>query len=262
MKDLEHLRVLTISGEDAGELLQGQMTQDIRKLEDEKIHITSFCNVQGRVIASAFIQGRNDQYDLILSSEIIDDLENHLKRYVLRSKVVIEQSNEKTFGSYKSDVNEDGKEYGSLKNDPERVLILSTQAPKSIDNFITSEEWIRCDIENKIAIIDKESSEKFIPQMLNLDILDAVSFSKGCYTGQEVVARVQHRGKVKKRMYKINIKETDSVDPHTQIMDQKKSVGNIVLSKKIANDCICLAVINQVDSTSELTVNEKSIELL
>ena len=232
MKDLEHLRVLTISGEDAGELLQGQMTQDIRKLEDEKIHITSFCNVQGRVIASAFIQGRNDRYDLILSSEIIDDLENHLKRYVLRSKVVIEQSIEKTFGSYKSDVNEDSKEYGSLKNDPERVLILSTQAPKSIDNFITSEEWIRCDIENKIAIIDKESSEKFIPQMLNLDILDAVSFSKGCYTGQEVVARVQHRGKVKKRMYKINIKETDSVDPHTQIMDQKKSVGNIVLSKK------------------------------
>ena len=262
MKDLEHLRVLTISGEDAGELLQGQMTQDIRKLEDDKIHITSFCNVQGRVIASAFIQGRNDQYDLILSSEIIDDLENHLKRYVLRSKVVIEQSIEKTFGSYKSDVNEDSKEYGSLKNDPERVLILSTQAPKSIDNFITSEEWIRCDIENKIAIIDKESSEKFIPQMLNLDILDAVSFSKGCYTGQEVVARVQHRGKVKKRMYKINIKETDSVDPHTQIMAQKKSVGNIVLSKKIANDCICLAVINQVDSTSELTVNEKIIELL
>ena len=262
MKDLEHLRVLTISGEDAGELLQGQMTQDIRKLEDDKIHITSFCNVQGRVIASAFIQGRNDQYDLILSSEIIDDLENHLKRYVLRSKVVIEQSIEKTFGSYKSDVNEDSKEYGSLKNDPERVLILSTQAPKSIDNFITSEEWIRCDIENKIAIIDKESSEKFIPQMLNLDILDAVSFSKGCYTGQEVVARVQHRGKVKKRMYKVNIKETDSVTSNSQIMDQKKSVGNIVLSKKIASDCICLAVINQVDSTSELTVNEKSIELL
>ena len=262
MKDLEHLRVLTISGEDAGELLQGQMTQDIRKLEDDKIHITSFCNVQGRVIASAFIQGRNDQYDLILSSEIIDDLENHLKRYVLRSKVVIEQSIEKTFGSYKSDVNEDSEEYRSLKNDPERVLILSAQAPESIDNFITREEWIRCDIENKIAIIDKESSEKFIPQMLNLDILDAVSFSKGCYTGQEVVARVQHRGKVKKRMYKVNIKETDSVTSNSQIMDQKKSVGNIVLSKKIASDCICLAVINQVDSTSELTVNEKSIELL
>ena len=155
MKDLEHLRILTISGEDAGELLQGQMTQDVRKLEDEKIHITSFCNVQGRVIASSFIQERNDQYDLILSSEIIDELENHLQRYILRSKVLIEQSDEKTFGAYKSDINEDSKECRSLKNDPKRVLTLSSQVPESIDNFITSEEWIRCDIENSIAIINK-----------------------------------------------------------------------------------------------------------
>ena len=236
MKDLEHLRVLTISGEDAGELLQGQMTQDIRKLEDEKIHITSFCNVQGRVIASAFIQGRNDQYDLILSSEIIDDLENHLKRYVLRSKVVIEQSIEKTFGAFKSDVNEDSAKYGSLKNDPERVLILSAQAPKSIDNFISTEEWIRCDIENKIAIIDKESSENFIPQMLNLDILDAVSFSKGCYTGQEVVARVQHRGKIKQRMFKFKTENKDLITHGSEIHNESKKVGTVVISELIDNN--------------------------
>ena len=262
MKDLEHLRVLTISGEDAGELLQGQMTQDIRKLEDEKIHITSFCNVQGRVIASAFIQGRNDQYDLILSSEIIDDLENHLKRYVLRSKVVIEQSIEKTFGSYKSDVNEDSKEYGSLKNDPERVLILSAQAPKSIDNFITSEEWIRCDIENKIAIIDKESSEKFIPQMLNLDILDAVSFSKGCYTGQEVVARVQHRGKIKQRMFKFKTENKDIITHGSEIHHESKKVGTVVISELIDNNSIGLAVINSADNESQLNIGDINIKLL
>ena len=262
MKDLEHLRVLTISGEDAGELLQGQMTQDIRKLEDEKIHITSFCNVQGRVIASAFIQGRNDQYDLILSSEIIDDLENHLKRYVLRSKVVIEQSIEKTFGSYKSDVNEDIKEYGSFKKDPERVLILSTQAPKSIDNFITSEEWIRCDIENKIAIIDKESSEKFIPQMLNLDILDAVSFSKGCYTGQEVVARVQHRGKIKQRMFKFKTENEDLISHGSEIQHESKKVGTVVISELIDNYSIGLAVINSADNESQLNIGDINIKLL
>ena len=262
MKDLEHLRVLTISGEDAGELLQGQMTQDIRKLEDEKIHITSFCNVQGRVIASAFIQGRNDQYDLILSSEIIDDLENHLQRYVLRSKVVIEQSIEKTFGSYKSDVNEDSKEYGSLKNDPERVLILSTQAPKSIDNFISTEEWIRCDIENKIAIIDKESSEKFIPQMLNLDILDAVSFSKGCYTGQEVVARVQHRGKIKQRMFKFKTENKDLITHGSEIHHESKKVGTVVISELIDNNSIGLAVINSADNESQLNIGDINIKLL
>ena len=262
MKDLEHLRVLTISGEDAGELLLGQMTQDIRKLEDDKIHITSFCNVQGRVIASAFIQGRNDQYDLILSSEIIDDLENHLKRYVLRSKVVIEQSIEKTFGSYKSDVNEDSKEYGSLKNDPERVLILSAQAPKSIDNFISTEEWIRCDIENKIAIIDKESSENFIPQMLNLDILDAVSFSKGCYTGQEVVARVQHRGKIKQRMFKFKTENKDIITHGSEIHHESKKVGTVVISELIDNNSIGLAVINSADNESQLNIGDINIKLL
>ena len=262
MKDLEHLRVLTISGEDAGELLQGQMTQDIRKLEDEKIHITSFCNVQGRVIASAFIQGRNDQYDLILSSEIIDDLENHLQRYILRSKVVIEQSIEKTFGAFKSDINEDSEEYRSLKNDPERVLILSTQEPKSIDNFITSEEWIRCDIENKIAIIDKESSEKFIPQMLNLDILDAVSFSKGCYTGQEVVARVQHRGKIKQRMFKFKTENENLISHGSEIHHESKKVGTVVISELIDNNSIGLAVINSADNESQLNIGDINIKLL
>ena len=262
MKDLEHLRILTISGEDAGELLQGQMTQDVRKLEDGKIHITSFCNVQGRVIASAFIQERNDQYDLILSSEIIDDLENHLQRYILRSKVLIEQSDEKTFGAYKSDINEDSKECRSLKNDPKRVLTLSSQVPESIDNFITSEEWIRCDIENSIAIIYKESTEKFIPQMLNLDILDAVSFSKGCYTGQEVVARVQHRGKIKQRMFKFKTENEDLISHGSEIHHESKKVGTVVISELIDNYTIGLAVINSADNESQLNIGDINIKLL
>ena len=262
MKDLEHLRILTISGEDAGELLQGQMTQDVRKLKDEKIHITSFCNVQGRVIASAFIQERNDQYDLILSSEIIDDLENHLQRYILRSKVIIEQSDEKTFGAYKSDINEDSKECRSLKNDPKRVLTLSSQVPESIDNFITSEEWIRCDIENSIAIIYKESTEKFIPQMLNLDILDAVSFSKGCYTGQEVVARVQHRGKIKQRMFKFKTENEDLISHGSEIHHESKKVGTVVISELIDNYTIGLAVINSADNESQLNIGDTNIKLL
>ena len=262
MKDLEHLRILTISGEDAGELLQGQMTQDVRKLEDEKIHITSFCNVQGRVIASSFIQERNDQYDLILSSEIINELENHLQRYILRSKVLIEQSDEKTFGAYKSDINEDSKECRSLKNDPKRVLTLSSQVPESIDNFITSEEWIRCDIENSIAIINKESTEKFIPQMLNLDILDAVSFSKGCYTGQEVVARVQHRGKIKQRMFKFKAENEDLISHGSEIQHESKKVGTVVISELIDNFTIGLAVINSADNESQLNIGDINIKLL
>ena len=183
-------------------------------------------------------------------------------RYILRSKVNIQTSEELIFGIHQKDIRNNEEEYISLSNDPQRSVFISNNPPEDVDQTISSDDWVECDINSMIPMISKDSSLQYIPQMLNLDELKGVSFSKGCYTGQEVVARVQHRGKVKKRMYKISIKETDLVTPHSQIMDQTKPVGNIVISKEIANDCICLAIINQVDSSSELTVNEKSIELL
>ena len=263
MKHLEHLSIINIAGEDADEFLQGQMTQDTQSINDGLFHLTSFCNVQGRVISTALIHRSEDLFRLILNIDLRDELSNHLQKYILRSKVNIQTSEELIFGINQKDIrNSEEEEYITLSNDPQRSVFISNKPPEDVDQTISTNDWIECDINSMIPMISKDSSLQYIPQMLNLDELKGVSFSKGCYTGQEVVARVQHRGKVKKRMYKINIKETDSVDPHTQIMDQTKPVGNIVISKKIANDCICLAVINQVDSTSELTVNEKSIELL
>ena len=151
MKHLEHLRILTISGEDAGELLQGQMTQDIRKLEDKKIHMTSFCNVQGRVIASAFIQYEDDHYDLILSSELVKDLCNHLQRYILRSKVEIQQSEKLAYAIFSKDIASDQELFKTLSNNPERMLALANSVPENIENFIASEEWIEHDI--KLSLI-------------------------------------------------------------------------------------------------------------
>ncbi len=262
MKHLEHLSIINIAGEDADEFLQGQMTQDTQSINDGLFHLTSFCNVQGRVISTALIHRSEDLFRLILNIDLRDELSNHLQKYILRSKVNIQTSEELIFGIHQKDIKNNEEEYISLSNDPERSVFISNNPPKDLDQTISSDDWVECDINTMIPIISNQSSLQFIPQMLNLDELKGVSFSKGCYTGQEVVARVQHRGKVKKRMYKISIKETDLVTPHSQIMDQTKPVGNIVISKEIANDCICLAVINQVDSSSELTVNEKSIELL
>ena len=262
MKHLEHLRIITISGEDAGELLQGQMTQDIRKLEDKKIHMTSFCNVQGRVIASAFIQCEGNHYNLILSSELVEDLCNHLQRYILRSKVEIQQSEKQVYAIFSKDIANDQKLFKTLSNNPERMLALTNEVPESIENFITSEEWIEHDIKEMIPIINKESSEKFIPQMLNLDILNAVSFSKGCYTGQEVVARVQHRGKIKQRMFKIKTNSQNLISAGSEINHGSKKVGTVVISESINNCSICLAVINSADSKSQLNIGDTEINLI
>ena len=262
MKHLEHLRILTISGEDAGELLQGQMTQDIRKLKDDKIHMTSFCNVQGRVIASAFVQCEGDRYDLILSSELVEDLCNHLQRYILRSKVEIQQSEKLVYAIFSKDIANDQELFKTLSNNPERMLALANSVPENIENFITSEEWIEHDIKEMIPIIHKESSEKFIPQMLNLDILNAVSFSKGCYTGQEVVARVQHRGKIKQRMFVINNENQSHIPIGSEIQHESKKVGTVVISALINEKSTSLAVINTSDSGNQLNIGNKEIVLL
>ena len=166
------------------------------------------------------------------------------------------------FGIYTNNSVSNQQLFKSLSNDSERMLALANQVPENIDDFIASEEWIQCDIKKKIPIITKESSQKFIPQMLNLDILDAVSFSKGCYTGQEVIARVQHRGKIKQRMFIINDENQSHIPIGSEIQNESKKVGTVVISALINEKSTSLAVINTSDSGNQLNIRNKGIVLL
>ena len=263
MKKLEHLSVLKISGDDANEFLQGQMTQSTDALNDKQIHLTSFCNPQGRVIATALIQLWNKAYYLILSSDLLDDLTNHLNRYILRSKVILSKNEINAFGIYKKDtvaiVDSDNHSLRSLFNDDQRFVLLSNeyQGQDSIDE----KNWLLEDIRSGIPIINKINSLEYIPQMLNLDNLKGISFSKGCYTGQEVIARVQHRGKIKQRLYQIEAKIDEILLPQNEIKHMDKKVGHIVISSLNKSVCYGLAVINIIDSNKNLSVNGIEIEV-
>jgi len=262
MKHLEHLSIINISGEDADEFLQGQMTQDTQSINDGLFHLTSFCNVQGRVISTALIHRSEDLFRLILNIDLRDELSNHLQRYILRSKVNIQASEELIFGIYQKDTINSEEEYISLSNDPQRSVFISNKPPKDIDQTISTNDWIEYDINTMIPIISKESSLQYIPQMLNLDELNGVSFSKGCYTGQEVVARVQHRGKIKQRMLKIKTNSENLISAGSEIHHGSKKVGTVVISKSIDNYSICLAVINSADSKSQLSIGDTEINLI
>ena len=263
MKKLEHLSVLTISGDDANEFLQGQMTQSTDELDDKQIHLTSFCNPQGRVIATALIQLWNEAYYLILSSDLIDDLTNHLSRYILRSKVILSKNEINAFGIYKKDettiMDSDNQSLRSLANDNERFILLSNEYQDQYS--IDKNNWILEDIKSGIPIINKINSLEYIPQMLNLDSLKGISFSKGCYTGQEVIARVQHRGKIKQRLFRIGAKTDDILLPQSEIKHMDKKIGHIVISSLKESICHGLAVINIVDSDKDLLVNGIEIEV-
>jgi Predicted aminomethyltransferase related to GcvT len=167
MKHLEHLSIINIAGEDADEFLQGQMTQDTQSINDGLFHLTSFCNVQGRVISTALIHRSEDLFRLVLNIDLRDELSNHLQRYILRSKVNIQTSEELIFGIYQKDIKNSEEEYIGLSNDPERSVFISNNPPEDVDQTIPTNDWVECDINSMIPIISKESSLQYIPQMLN-----------------------------------------------------------------------------------------------
>ena len=98
--------------------------------------------------------------------------------------------------------------------------------------------------------------------MLNLDQLNAISFSKGCYTGQEVVARVQHRGKVKQRLYQIKTESGVVISPQEEVKNLDKKVGHVVISKADEDVCFGLAAINISQINNDLFVKGKLIKLV
>ena len=130
----------------------------------------------------------------------------------------------------KSNIQSSNQSLKVLSIDKNRSIFLSHNDKEEQFQTISKEDWITQDIKSGLPLINKINTIKYIPQMLNLDKLNAISFSKGCYTGQEVVARVQHRGKIKQRMYKLAIDINVLLDEKSEIVNIDKKVGSILIS--------------------------------
>ena len=151
------IATIRITGEDALEFLQGQLTNDLGRLGSETEILAAWCNPKGRVIWFGTIRNDEGGYALSASADMAEDIVRRLTMFRFRSKVDFELV----------------AEGGNV--DPAALL------------------------EQGIPWIGKEQSEQFTPHMLNLDLLDAISFDKGCYTGQEIVARTHYKGATKRR---------------------------------------------------------------
>jgi len=277
---LEHLSIVEIKGDDSAEFLQGQMTQDIYSIEDSKASVTSILNPQGRIISTAFVFKWGESFLLILNNEVRDKLIAWLSRFILRSKVEITQSDDSIFGLNQ----EHAKELCSILNreapdigfesdvsclktieDDERAFLVS-KSENFLDGFSIStsstKDWKMADINAGIPTIYKENIEKFIPQMVNLDLINGISFTKGCYTGQEIVARVQHKGKVKQRMFQITGRSSNKkIDPGTAILFADTKVGTIIESIEDNGHMHALGVINNDASKKRLVLDGTEIKL-
>ena len=177
------LSTIHITGPDAAEFLQGQLTNDIRRLDNADEILAAWCNPKGRVICCGPLRGSGDGYAYSIPAEIADDVVRRLTMFRFRSKVEFDV--------------EPGEDLEAAKL-----------------------------VEAGLPYIGRDQTEQYTPHMLNLDLLDAISFDKGCYTGQEVVARTHYKGATKRRTLRFTSDGT--VSPGDKVSCDGRDVGEVL----------------------------------
>lgn len=236
---LDDLTTLSVRGPDAAHFLQGQLSQDIDLLAQRGALLAGLHNPQGRCLAvlRLFHLG-SDQVLIVLPAEIMQEVRTLLSRYVLRAKVKIEDvsSSWRVYGLAGPDAEAAVATRIHLQLDAEamRQLIIAPRSEPLPQAYVSSRaEWRIGDIEGGLPDVLAATSGEFIAQMLNLDVLNAISFAKGCYTGQEIIARAHYRGQVKRRMQLFHTDSVVALAPgeRVQLMDGRHA--QVVLAETI-----------------------------
>jgi folate-binding protein YgfZ len=203
---LDDLGVLRLGGTDVRKFLQGQLSNDIEQLNPGAVLRAGLHNPQGRTLAILCI-GLAAEGDLLalMPRDLIVNISTLLKRYVLRSKVTIQDATDsyRIVGVLSAQAPERvaGLRYRYGLPGDERFLVLQDSSrPTDSPATVRREQWHALDVAAGLPQVTAATSGQFVAQMLNLDCIDAISFSKGCYTGQEIIARAHYRGRVKRRM--------------------------------------------------------------
>lgn len=229
--DLSHAGLIAFQGEDTATFLQGQLTNDVRQLALHRAQYSGFCSPKGRLLGNFLMWQHADSTYLQLPSELQPALQKRLSMYILRSKVKARDAREewlrvgiaghnaaeavKALTGCALDADMQTAETGQIgiiRLASERYQLIVPAADK--DGFlaqlgqhadiIDAEQWQWLEIRAGIPTIVTATQEQFVPQMVNFDLTSSVNFQKGCYTGQEIVARTQYLGKLKRRMYLVH----------------------------------------------------------
>jgi tRNA-modifying protein YgfZ len=202
---LSRYGVLSVSGDDARDFLHAQLTNDIKGLAADRAALAGWCSAQGRLLATFLVIPAPQGFLLQLARDIAPAVAKRLGMFVLRSKVKVadESASWVQDGLWDADLKQPDVAWkdGSVtvRVDEGRFLQLGPAAEMAQPNA-AEEEWTLREIRAGRPFISSPTQDKFVPQMVNLEKLGGVDFQKGCYPGQEIVARAQYRGQVKRRM--------------------------------------------------------------
>jgi len=255
---LTGMSMLEINGDDASGFLQNLLTNDVDALQVNQSQLSGFCNAKGRLFAIFLLIKRSNNYQILLPTQMISSLVLRLSMYILRSKVQINNvtSHYVLLGLHHlaRPINNDASETHYLLHpaDNTRTICITTtdMAVKIATDLLakkwqlTSENyWQLLDIQAGLPMIFPETKESFTPQQVNFDLVGGVSFSKGCYPGQEVVARLHYLGTPSRRLFSANAESTKLPKQGNEVLlDDGTHAGDIVMTQNLTSDGIKLLI--------------------
>ena len=255
--------LLKVSGSDSESFLQNQLSNDITQLDSSKIQLNAYCQHQGKIIGLFWVMRYEGSFLLSFPKDLIEVIKSRLQMFVIMSDVIIEDISE----SYDQIGLIDKKQPNTHSINAKLSISIEAKDIKSDINKSLDYEWTKACIDSLLPEVSLYTSEKFVPQMLNLDINEiGVSFSKGCYPGQEVVARLHYLGSAKRRLFSFTsdkeIQVGDSLYCHTSKAakirgDRYKGSGIVVSKVKYNSLFYCLATLDVDLINEEITLNNE-----
>lgn len=267
---LTNLGALIVSGADARTYLQGQLSFDMARLGPGRMELASCNSAQGRVQALVWLVERSEGIVLLLPASMLESTLQRLKKYTLRAKVKFDASGalraysasalDPTLAA-RSHLESEGISTIAWPGEPARALLL---APVERFGELPAQDaaWHLSDIRSGLPQVYPQTHEAFVAQMLNVDLLGGISFEKGCYTGQEIIARTHFRGTVKRRTLAFRAACPPPL-PGTRILSGAQHAGDVVDAAAAEAGCEVLAVISLAQREAPLQLESgASLEAL
>ncbi len=288
--DLGQCGTLRVAGADAESFLQNLLSNDIREVSVTRAQISSLNSPKGRMLASMVIWREGEDYLLQLPLALTAAISKKLSMYVLRSKVKITDISDTFISLGLSGVDAQTLLTGLFGNLPQQSLGLINTAQASVMRIsdtrwqinpdvqqaqtlwlalsqaakpVASVCWDWLNIRAGIPIILPQTQEQFVAQMANFDILNGVNFKKGCYPGQEIVARMQYLGKLKRRMYLAHIETTEAPQAGDELFSadmEGQASGMIVNAAPAPSGGFDVLAVLQTASRETQTILWKSLQ--
>ena len=291
---ITHIQTIRVSGPDSAKFMQGQFSCNLTEVNGDQFKRGSCCNAKGRMITSFSVAKTDDDYLLTMDAGLVESSLAHLKKYMVFFKTQMTPSDwvlaglkgakadsllSKLFGSAPmEDYQQVNSEMGlaiKLPFDAGYELWLKPETATDTLNSLMKEcplapeqAWINNLIQHGLGYLTPETQASLIPQMMNLGVTGGISFNKGCYTGQEIVARMQYLGKLKRHGYVFKAASTDIASgAGVFTADKESSIGEVLNVAAIENSdhSLLFAVVEDKYLEQTLSIgsnNGPSLELL